>query len=445
MTTPDLPPRGAPLEPCCAPTPARARGRNRTPDIAGRGLHPNRRHAQLGRATRISLQVRRDELAHLVDQLDASIDGLAVDRLTALDELDELRERLWPIVPWQKGRRPPAMRRPPLPPIRVEARPVAGSALRSLCLQILERCGPLTLPDLHARLHHHGYVVDSATPVKSLADAMGYESDAGRAVRVVRGTYGLPGRPDGQGDRSGDPPADDAPPIPGPLDPWTHADPPSWLGHPGFDDSVEGSGSGGDDDRRPRDESVPPPLDRHDAPHGPAPRGRYPRRRSRPISSVSSTAGTGARVIGGRPAGRRPHRPPTAPMQTRPGWPSGCGPQFERVEARDSPSYLCASNQARPPGARPLAFGGSSIWLTSSDESCAMASFAAWYTRLRLCSLATYQRPGASENVSDHGPGPRSRSGLASEVQTRKITAERPDAGPSPYPRPEDPVAEACR
>jgi hypothetical protein len=58
-------------------------------------------------------------------------------------------------------------------------------------LNILGRVGRITLTQLHVLLHRHGVAVDSAHPVKALADALGYETDIGNTQRVARGTYEL--------------------------------------------------------------------------------------------------------------------------------------------------------------------------------------------------------------------------------------------------------------
>ncbi len=50
---------------------------------------------------------------------------------------------------------------------------------------------PLSLPEIHRALHVGGYAIAGRTPVKTLADALGYEHDRGRARRVRRGVYEL--------------------------------------------------------------------------------------------------------------------------------------------------------------------------------------------------------------------------------------------------------------
>ena len=72
-------------------------------------------------------------------------------------------------VPDQRGRRPRAFDEPPIPPAHAAARPLWGRALRGACRALLRAHGPLSLRALHTWLHHYGYLVDSATPVKALA------------------------------------------------------------------------------------------------------------------------------------------------------------------------------------------------------------------------------------------------------------------------------------
>jgi hypothetical protein len=82
----------------------------------------------------------------------------------------------------------------PLPPVPKKAPRLFGRELRSICLGFLARArSALTLRQLHILLHRAGYLIDHAHPAKALADAMGYEADAGRLERVARGSYALAG------------------------------------------------------------------------------------------------------------------------------------------------------------------------------------------------------------------------------------------------------------
>jgi hypothetical protein len=177
------PPSSAPPSPFLQ-RPARPR-----PTTTGRRLGPNRRHSRLGHLTRLNLQVRRDALHADLATLDRELASMTAARIAMLDELDTLRERLWPIEPRQKGRRPPAHDQLPLAAIAADARPLWGHALRRFAVGLLDRHGATSLRDLHDLIHRYGYCIDSATPVKALGDALGYEADAGRARRVRRGVY----------------------------------------------------------------------------------------------------------------------------------------------------------------------------------------------------------------------------------------------------------------
>jgi hypothetical protein len=80
---------------------------------------------------------------------------------------------------------------PPIPPPAKDAYWVRGRALRFAALAILARNHEraLSLPEIHRELHLAGYGISSRTPVKRLADALGYEDRQGRVVRVERGWY----------------------------------------------------------------------------------------------------------------------------------------------------------------------------------------------------------------------------------------------------------------
>ena len=150
-----------------------------------------RQHAGIDRRRRVQLHTRRDEALHRVMCVDAELDRLSAERVALLEELEAVRDTLWPAMPHWKCRRPPALDRPPLPPAPVGATPARAGDLRTLCLVLLGRNGPLALPDLHALLHRYGHVIHGDHPVKALADAMRYEVLKGRAVRVARGVYDL--------------------------------------------------------------------------------------------------------------------------------------------------------------------------------------------------------------------------------------------------------------
>lgn len=180
------PPASPPDRP---PSPFLGRPARRLRGTTGRRLGPNRRHSRLTHLVRVEIHVRRDALLAELAGLDAELRTRTARRTAILDELDVMRERLWPIEPRQRGRRPPAHDESPLSPMAVDARPLWGSELRSFALAVLAHHGPTRLRDLHDLIHRYGYCIDSRTPVKALADALGYEADAGRAVRVRRGVY----------------------------------------------------------------------------------------------------------------------------------------------------------------------------------------------------------------------------------------------------------------
>lgn len=165
--------------------------RGRPSSLGGGRLFPNRRRSGLSPTDRLVLQIRRDELFARLTRLDHQMVSTAEERLDILDELSDLRDELWPPIPWQRGRRPPAIGRDPLPPASSAATPIGGVTLRQACLVILARHGQLPLTEIHAWLHRYGYLVDGLHPVKVLADALGHEHDAGRAHRAARGVYEL--------------------------------------------------------------------------------------------------------------------------------------------------------------------------------------------------------------------------------------------------------------
>ncbi len=199
--------------------------------LDGRRLSASRRHSRLPPAERRRLQVNRDELLARVSELDRRLLDLTRERRQLLTEAEDLRDALWPIVPWQKGRRPPAHSEPPVPPLPVNADYIGGRSLRSATLGILARHGETSLRDLHALLHHYGYGIGSTRPVQALADALAYEVEQHRAVRLSRGVYMLdPGFRPRAGRHGRNMPL---------IDPTVMRDPDGWAGHPGF-----GFGSG---------------------------------------------------------------------------------------------------------------------------------------------------------------------------------------------------------
>ncbi|MBA3281575.1 MAG: hypothetical protein H0U29_05040, partial [Acidimicrobiia bacterium] len=64
----------------------------------------------------MTLHVEREDLLHQLTLIDAAMAATAGERLAVLESLADLRDRLWPEIRWQRGRRPPGIGRPPLPP-----------------------------------------------------------------------------------------------------------------------------------------------------------------------------------------------------------------------------------------------------------------------------------------------------------------------------------------
>jgi hypothetical protein len=138
---------------------------------------------------RVDLQVERDALVQRLDRLDDELEELSRERQAIVAALTELREVLYPPIPWAKGRRPPDVDHAPLPPATEGSTALGGRDLRATCLTILRRHGALSLVELHGLLHRYGYVISARRPVTALSDAMAYEVEQRRARRVERGVY----------------------------------------------------------------------------------------------------------------------------------------------------------------------------------------------------------------------------------------------------------------
>jgi hypothetical protein len=134
-----------------------------------------------------------EDCLRLLDQLnrlDAELARLAARRRRLLHQLRERRNHVAPHQPKHHGRRPKPDGTTALPPVARNAVPLWGTALRDVCVSILRRCGVLSLPEVHAMLHHMGYRVESKHEVKTMSDALSYELERGRVRRVERGVYG---------------------------------------------------------------------------------------------------------------------------------------------------------------------------------------------------------------------------------------------------------------
>lgn len=147
------------------------------------------------RLGRTELKLLRRRLIDEAGSIDREYQRLALRMADIRQQLRELRDRIWPA---DTGRGFRGVRRPriggpdpigrPAPP----GRALRGRELRYAALGALVRAGrPLSLPEIHRALHVSGHAVAGATPVKRLADALGYEHDIGRARRVRRGVYEL--------------------------------------------------------------------------------------------------------------------------------------------------------------------------------------------------------------------------------------------------------------
>jgi hypothetical protein len=137
------------------------------------------------------LDRERQALVEALEDLDPRAGRWLEERRIVLEQARDLHERLWPKLPHHRTRRPPCPGSVPLPPLVDDPDGLRGMELRSVCMAMLERHGPLRLVELHGLVHLYGFKVESASPVKALADAMGREARAGRAVRLERGVYGV--------------------------------------------------------------------------------------------------------------------------------------------------------------------------------------------------------------------------------------------------------------
>ncbi len=201
----------------------------------------------LDRRTRVRLQVDCDTLVARLGRLDRDLDRLSSERRSTVESLDEFRDRLWPIVEWQHGRRPPRLDEEPLPPVVADPVWLYGPALRSVCLTLLRRHGPLCLRDLHALLHRYGFALLTHSPVRVLSDSLGYECEQGRAERVSRGVYRVHPRFRPPRGGFGSEPIGPEPPV---LPTRPH-DPEPVSGHPAWNDPEPGQTSGSPDDSEP--------------------------------------------------------------------------------------------------------------------------------------------------------------------------------------------------
>ena len=184
------------------------------PFVHGRDIVPLRQHApRFPNHRRARLLAAEDELRRQITRLDQVLIDAAAERRELLQQIQRLHDQLRPCYTGARGRRQRAVTlEEPLPPIAQRPTWLCGRALRAVCLAFLRRARrALTLRQLHVLLHRAGYAIASALPGKTLADALGHETDVGRAERVARATYTIAGGHRAQGDddndRADDPPS----------------------------------------------------------------------------------------------------------------------------------------------------------------------------------------------------------------------------------------------
>jgi chorismate mutase len=138
-----------------------------------------------------------DAVRRRIRELDQQVLDLAAERRALLRRIAYIHDELRPRCDGARGRRRRAVtHEEPLPPAAEDAVHLIGRALRAVCVALLREAGrALTLRELHVVLHRLGYFVAHPHPAKALADALGHEADAGRAIRVQRATYRAAGGP----------------------------------------------------------------------------------------------------------------------------------------------------------------------------------------------------------------------------------------------------------
>lgn len=132
------------------------------------------------------------ECHQLLDEIaavDAALGELAARRHRLVEALRLRRATMAPKLRHGPARQPTPDGAARLPPLAFRATKLWGRLLRDACVRILRAAGALSLPELHAQLHHHGFEIHSPHPVKALGDAMGYELQRGRVRRPARGVY----------------------------------------------------------------------------------------------------------------------------------------------------------------------------------------------------------------------------------------------------------------
>lgn len=155
---------------------------------------PIRRTGRFDPVRRRQAEQECEDLRAELREIDASLASIGARRHSLAKKLAACRDELWPRDRRRFGRRPGPDGAVQLPTLPEQPTKLWGRRLRAICLGILKVTGTSTLTELHVLLHRRGYEVDSDNAVKALADALGYETDNGRASRVGRGIYeALPG------------------------------------------------------------------------------------------------------------------------------------------------------------------------------------------------------------------------------------------------------------
>ncbi len=155
-----------------------------------RRVDPIRQFSPVLGQKRRQLEQHYAALERDIDELDRELRRLSRRRQELRERRRAVHRQLWVNLA-KRGRRAAPDGREALPPLPTRASMLWGRRLRSACLAVLARRGPLPLVEIHAELHRLGLGVAQSKPVKALADALGYEADQGRVVRVERGTYRL--------------------------------------------------------------------------------------------------------------------------------------------------------------------------------------------------------------------------------------------------------------
>lgn len=161
----------------------------------GRGQDPIRKRNPIHGARRARAVAACDELLDEIETVDEQLALWAAHRRRLVAKLQEHRELILPKLIKLSGRRVMADGNVYLVPVPDNVPALWGRRLRASCMKLLMASGTLTLTELHVLLHQHGLRIDSAHPVKALADAMAYECEQGRARRVARGVYAATGTP----------------------------------------------------------------------------------------------------------------------------------------------------------------------------------------------------------------------------------------------------------